>query len=112
MHTHYRSTNGFLRGHIASFAIYGAPRVQERGEFYYENFPAALINDRFSVSVFTLNPFVRPTRQTVLVVHEQGVWESEEITIRGKGVGEWTSRGSSAPGWGKPVGIIGASLSI
>lgn len=106
-HIHYRSSDGGMNGHIASFFIFGAPRSIERGEYYYENFPAARIDDQHSLSVFIINPFLRPTTYSVsLVSRARGVWHSPEATIRGKGVVEWKSTDSDFPGAPDPLGVI------
>jgi hypothetical protein len=106
VHTHYASTDATFRGHIASFAIYGAPRVVERGAAYYENFPAALLNDTHHLSIFTVNPFLRSTKMSVRLIHSGGVWESPTVTIRGKSVGEWKSAGCGFPGSVEPIGVV------
>jgi hypothetical protein len=106
VHLHYASTDASMRGHLASFAIYGAPRVIERGELYYENFPSATIGAEGQLSIFIINPFLRPTQASVCLVQESGAWESPAITIRGKSVCEWKSDASGFPGSAQPVGVV------
>jgi hypothetical protein len=107
VHMHFSSTDGSMFGHLASFFIFGAPRSVQRGDFYYENFPGARLDADHHISAFVINPFVRPGRFRVIVVDaDQGRWESPEISIKGKGVAEWTSIGSGCLQSKKPVGII------
>ena len=55
-------------GHLASFFIFGAPRSVQRGDFYYENFPGARLDDDHHISAFVINPFVRTGRFRVIIV--------------------------------------------
>ena len=106
VHAHYASTDATFRGQIAGFSIYGVPRIVVRGDYYYENFPAVLVNDRHRVSVFSINPFLRSTRLTILLIHEEGVWESAPVVLRGKSVIEWKSVDCGFPGSEKPLGLV------
>jgi hypothetical protein len=106
-HMHFSSDDGSMFGHLASFFIFGAPRSVQRGESYYENFPGARIDANHHVSAFVINPFVRTGKfRVILVGAEFGRWESREITVRGKGVSEWTSIGSGCPHSSQPIGVI------
>jgi len=107
LHVRYGSADGSFRGQLASFFIFGAPRSVERGESYYESFPAALMNREFSLRVFVLNPYVRACRWRVKIIDSvRGAWTSPEMTIRAKGAAEWRSADSGYPGSPDPVGVI------
>lgn len=107
VHMHFSSTDGSMFGHLASFFIFGAPRSVQRGDFYYENFPGARVDDDHHISAFVINPFVRTGKfRVILVDAEHGRWESPEMTVKGKGVAEWKSMGSGCPHSKNPIGII------
>jgi hypothetical protein len=107
LHLHYTSTDGSFNGHLASFFIFGAPRIVLRGDSYFDNFPCARIDVDHDFSVFMINPFLRATTYQVLIVSDGKIlWESETKTVRGKGVSTWSSRESTFPGCSQPVGII------
>jgi len=107
VHMHFSSADGSMFGHLASFFIFGAPRSVQRGDFYYENFPGARVDEDHHISAFVINPFVRPGRFRVIIVDaEFGRWESPEMVVKGKNVAEWTSIGSDCPKSKNPIGII------
>ncbi len=106
-HVHYQSANGSFHGHLASFFIFGSPRRIERGEFHYESFPSARIDDQMYCSVYIINPFVRPSGFWVQLITADGeVIESERMTVRGKGVATWSGEGITFPAAKNPVGLI------
>ncbi len=106
-HVHYQSTDGSFHGHLASFFIFGAPRRIERGDFHYESFPAARMDDAMYCSVYVVNPFVRPSGFWVKLVMADGeTIESERLVVRGKGVATWSGEKIELPSGKNPVGII------
>jgi hypothetical protein len=106
-HVHYQSADGSFHGHLASFFIFGAPRRIERGDFHYESFPAARVDDEMYPMVCVINPFVRPSGFWVRLVTADGeMIESERMTVRGKGVAAWSADKIQLPAEKNPVGII------
>ncbi len=106
-HMHFSSSDGSMFGHLASFFIFGAPRSVQRGDAYYENFPGARVDAEHHISAFVINPFVRTGKfRVILIGAEYGRWESPEITVKGKGVAEWTSIGSGCPHSSQTIGVI------
>lgn len=107
IHMHFSSKDGSMFGHLASFFIFGAPRSVQRGEFYYENFPCAMVNQDHRLSIYVINPFVRTGRFWVrLIARSDVIWESEPVTLKGKGVAEWNCEGSGCPEFDGPVGVV------
>lgn len=110
VHVHYTSRDGSMFGHLASFFIFGSPRSLQRGERYYENFPAARIDANHLLQTYTINPFARACRFTVRIMDGRSIsWESQPIIVRGKGVAQWSSVESGCPQFDHPVGIVIAS---
>ena len=106
-HLHYQSTDGSFQGHIASFAIFGAPRRIERGDFHYESFPSARVDGEMYVSVYVVNPFVRPSGFWVQLAMPDGEKiDSERCVVRGKGVATWSSEALNLPPEKNPVSVI------
>lgn len=107
IHMHFSSSDGSLFGHLASFFIFGAPRSVQRGDFYYENFPCSLVDQSHKLTVFVINPFVRTGRFWVRIIGAKGeVWESDAVTLKGKGVAEWNAESSGCPVFTSPVGVV------
>jgi hypothetical protein len=106
-HLHYSSTDGSFHGHLASFFIFGMPRRIERGDFYYDSFPAARADDELYPSVYLLNPFVRPSAFWVQLVTKDGeIIEAERRVIKGKGASEWSGKDVVLSDNQNPIGII------
>lgn len=107
VHMHFTSDDGSMFGHLASFYIFGSPRSVLRGNHYYDTFPGARVDADHQISVFVMNPFVRPSRFWVSVVWGDGTkWTSPELKVRGKGAAEWRSSESDCPHSAEPAGII------
>ena len=106
-HVHYQSTDGSFQGHLASFFIFGAPRRIDRGDFHYESFPAARVDDEMYPSVCVINPFVRPSGFWVQLITAEGRRiESERQVVRGKGVAQWSGEALRLTAAQNPVGVI------
>jgi hypothetical protein len=106
-HVHYQSTDGSFHGHLASFFIFGSPRRIERGDFHYESFPAARVDDAMYCSVYVINPFVRPSGFWVKLVTADGESiESERLVVRGKGVATWSGEKIALPPGKNPVSVL------
>jgi hypothetical protein len=107
LHVHYSSSDGSMQGHLASFFIFGAPRSVVRGDYYYECFPSARVDEGHHLSAFVINPFLRSSSYQVRIIRgDGGVWESPEMVVRGKSVAKWSSRESGFGGSSEPVGVV------
>lgn len=106
-HVHYQSTDGSFQGHLASFAVFGAPRRIERGDFHYESFPSARVDDEMYLSVYVVNPFVRSSGFWVQLITADGERiESERNVVRGKGVATWSAENVILRHGQNPVSVI------
>jgi hypothetical protein len=88
---HYASKDGSVEGHIPSGYIYGSSRHTRRGRYYYENIPGVRIDREFQPFALTVNPFVRNTRTSVLLVEDgRAIYEGPWLPVKAKSVLRWT----------------------
>ena len=82
-----------MEGHIPSGYIYGSSRHTRRGRYYYENIPGVRIDREFQPFALTVNPFVRNTRVSVLLVEEgRTIYEGPWLPVKAKSVLRWNCR--------------------
>jgi hypothetical protein len=110
-YVHYYSTDGSMMGYIGAFQIFGASVKMLKGDYYYNNFPGVQLDDDFSLKIFTVNPFTRPSKYSIILVDRTGrQMETDMMQIAGKSAQEWSSKGLDLRGSEGPFGIIVKSV--
>ncbi len=110
-YVHYHSTDGSMMGYIGAFQIFGAPVKMLKGDYYYDNFPGVQLDDDFSLKIFSVNPFTRPSPYSIILVDRNGRQiETPMMQINGKSAKEWSSRSLDLRGFESPFGVIVKSV--
>lgn len=103
---HYYSKDASIQGHLGGFYIFGSPRKMLKGQYYHENFPGARIDENHKLTVFTMNPFTRPSEYSIVIVDAHGrVLESDWLQIGGKQAASWSSDAIAGSVLANPCGI-------